>query len=294
MSYTDVWPWRASTRLHRTAVWDTLQMMANGSIFVLLGEQIPALVAAAPRTVLATGHSDPVWLLIYMAVVVGALGALRFAWVWASLKITIIGARRSGRAPPWSGWRVVMVTSLAGVRGAVTLAGVMTLPAALASGEPFPGRELAILLAAGVIVLSLVVASIALPYTLRGLELPAEPSHWVAEQRARAAAAEMALAAIDAAQHEAVEGVAERRRSSAVAMRIADLYRLRIDHHGQAGGDTPARRGKDDDIERRLRLVGLRAEREELLRFGREHGLADLTLRKMVRELDLQEARWGG
>ena len=294
MSFTDVWQWRASTRLHRTAVWDTLQMMANGSIFVLLGEQIPALVAAAPRTVLSTGHGNPWWLLIYMVVVISALGALRFAWVWASLKITIIGARRSGRAPPWSGWRVVMVTSLAGVRGAVTLAGVLTLPTALGTGEPFPTRELAILLAAGVIVLSLVVATLGLPPTLRGLELPAEPTHWASENRARAAAAEGAVLAIEAAQREGDEGSAERHRSAAAATRINDLYRQRIGRHGDTGGDTPARRGKDDDIERRLRLVGLRAEREAVLRFGREHGLADLTLRKMVRELDLQEARWGG
>ena len=294
MSFTEVWHWRASTRLHRTAVWDTLQLIANGSIFVLLGEQIPDLVAAAPRTVLGTGHSDPWWLLGYIAVVVGALGALRFAWVWASLKITIIGARRNGRAPPWAGWRVVMVTSLAGVRGAVTLAGVLTLPAALGNGEPFPGRDLAILLAAGVIVLSLAVATVGLPHTLRGLELPAEPTHWAAEHRARSAAAEGAVAAIEAAQREGVESAADRRRSIAAATRINDLYRLRIGRQGDSVADTPARRGRDDEIERRLRLIGLRAEREALLRIGREHGLDDLTLRKMVRELDLQEARWGG
>ena len=36
MSFMDVWQWRAATRLRRTVVWDTVQFLANGSIFVLL------------------------------------------------------------------------------------------------------------------------------------------------------------------------------------------------------------------------------------------------------------------
>ena len=51
--------WQAITRIRRTAVWETVQFAANGSIFVLLGEQIPSIVDAAPRTVLLTGHHNP-------------------------------------------------------------------------------------------------------------------------------------------------------------------------------------------------------------------------------------------
>jgi len=73
---------RVGTRLRRTAVWDIVQLAANGSIFVLLGEQIPALLAAAPRTVLATGHENAWWLAFYVGVIVVVLGSLRFGWVW--------------------------------------------------------------------------------------------------------------------------------------------------------------------------------------------------------------------
>ena len=62
--------------------------------------------------------------------------------------------------------------SLAGVRGAITLAGILTLPLALDDGTPFPARDLAIFLAAGVIVVTLLAATFALPPILRGLELP--------------------------------------------------------------------------------------------------------------------------
>jgi CPA1 family monovalent cation:H+ antiporter len=288
MSFTDIWPWRAATRLRRTAVWDLVQFAANGSIFVLLGEQIPALVAAAPQTVRLTEHEAPGWLAVYVVVILLGLLAMRFVWVWASLWLTF-----PGRGGLWTGWRVVLVMSLAGVRGAVTLAGVLTLPVLLASGAAFPARELAISLAAGVIVLSLVLASVALPATLRGLRLPAEPSLQVAEDGVRRAAAEVAVLSIEAAQRALAEGRADAYRVDAAAQRIVDLYRPRIARYGDDEA-TSARRAEDDDLERRFRLVGLRAERAEVLRIGRERGLGDVALRRIVRELDHLEARYGG
>lgn len=288
MSFTDIWPWRAATRLRRTAVWDLMQFAANGSIFVLLGEQIPALVAAAPQTVRLTSHEGPGWLVVYVVLILMGLAVLRFAWVWASLWLTF-----PGRGGPWAGWRVVLVMSLAGVRGAVTLAGVLTLPVLLASGAAFPARDLAISLAAGVIVLSLVLAALVLPATLRGLSLPPEPSLKVAEDGVRRAAAEVAVLAIEAAQHTLAEGRADAYRVADAARRIIDLYRPRIARYGDDEA-TSARRGQDDELERRFRLVGLRAERAEVLRIGRERGLGDVALGKIVRELDHLEARYGG
>ena len=288
MSFTDIWPWRAATRLRRTAVWDLMQFAANGSIFVLLGEQIPALVAAAPQTVRLTAHEAPGWLAVYVGVILLGLAALRFVWVWASLWLTF-----PGRGGLWTGWRVVLVMSLAGVRGAVTLAGVLTLPVLLASGEAFPARDLAISLAAGVIVLSLVLASVALPATLRGLRLPAEPSLQVAEDGVRRAAAEVAVQAIEAAQRVLAEGHVDAYRVADAAQRIIDLYRPRIARYGDDEA-TSTRRAEVDELERRFRLVGLRAERAEVLRVGRERGLGDVVLGKIVRELDHLEARYGG
>ena len=68
----------------------------------------------------------------------------------------------AGEMSPSTRRRAVLAMSLAGVRGAITLAGVLALPLKLAGGAPFPGRDLAIFLAAGVIVLSLIMASVGL------------------------------------------------------------------------------------------------------------------------------------
>lgn len=68
--------------------------------------------------------------------------------------------------------RLAAAVSFAGVRGAITLAGVLTFPLAMPDGSPFPARALCILIAAGVIILSLAWASISLPRLLAGLTLP--------------------------------------------------------------------------------------------------------------------------
>jgi CPA1 family monovalent cation:H+ antiporter len=79
-----------------------------------------------------------------------------------------LGAARHGVINAVPGLRTVMIMTVAGVRGALTLAGVLSIPVALASGEPLPGRDLVIFIASGVILMSLLVAVFALPQLLRG------------------------------------------------------------------------------------------------------------------------------
>src|SRR3546814_4647016 len=85
--------------------------------------------------------------------------SLRFLWVWLSFRLTLFRVGQWKQSP---NWRVVAAMSFAGVRGAITLAGVLTLPLAMGDGSPFPARDLAIFLAMGVIIVSLIVASIGL------------------------------------------------------------------------------------------------------------------------------------
>ncbi|HEY4987408.1 MAG TPA: Na+/H+ antiporter, partial [Bradyrhizobium sp.] len=178
------------TRVRRSAVWDLVQFTANGIIFVLLGEQLPQLFTGAARLVYETGHYEPIWLAAYVLAINLALAALRFLWVWTSLRFTLFRAALRGQHPFVPSWRLIAATSLAGVRGTITLAGVLTLPLTMNDGSAFPARDLAVFLAAGVIIVSLVAASVSLPYLLRNLVLPPDPSLQEEEDLARVAAAE--------------------------------------------------------------------------------------------------------
>lgn len=277
----------AATRIRRTTVWDMIQFTANGTIFVLLGEQLPTILAGAADTVRVTGHHEPWWLAIYVVAINVGLAGLRFAWVWLSFRLTLL-RRPESRTQP--NWRIIGAMSFAGVRGAITLAGVLTLPLAMKDGAPFPARDLAIFLAMGVIILSLIAASIGLPLMMRGLEMPAEPSGEAEIDAARIAAAEAAIAEIERTQHRLAEGRKDADAYVAVAARLMDVYRERIDQQTTEPEQMALLR-RDQGIERELRLAALKAERGEIFRRVRDRELGSEAARKLVRELDLSETR---
>ena len=281
----------AATRIRRAVVWDTVQFVANGLIFVILGEQMPSIMARAAEVIQSTQHKEIWWLAVYVFAIVAALAALRFVWVWTSLKLTLF-RKRGKNAPPKVGWRLVAVMSLAGVRGAITLAGILTLPFVLGDGSPMPARNLAIFLAAGVIIVSLVLATVALPRLLKGVELPPEPSHLEDEDRSRVAAASAAMRAIEDTQHAMAEGKSNPDLYAETAARLMEVYRYRIETRTHAEGDDVMLTRKADEIERQLRLAGLAAERAELVRLGRMRLIDEETARKLIREVDLQELRY--
>ena len=284
----------AGARIRRRAVWDMLQFTLNGVIFVLLGEQFPDLIHRARATVATAGHDSMWWLLLYVGAIVAALGVLRFAWVWVALRFTLLRARRSGvdaTSPPR---RIVGAMSAAGARGAITLAGALTLPMTMNDGSPFPARDLAILLASGVILASLVIASVGLPLLLRGLHLPVDEGAAEERDRARIKGAKAAIAEIERAQHRMAEEYGDADRSTDIAARIMDQYRERIDSIGSdmgSDGDARSRKAQEYGMERTLRLVGIRAERAATFDLARRGEISNTLADQLGRELDLADAR---
>ena len=284
---------QAETRVSRSAVWDTIQFALNGIIFVLLGEQLPNVISSASETVRSTGHEELWWLAVYAGAITLALGVLRFIWVWVSLRMTILRRRRAGEPGPPQSLRLVAVISVAGVRGAITLAGALILPLTLTDGTEFPARDLAILLASSVIISSLVGASVFLPLLLKGLRLPSEQVADAAESTARDAAAEAAMLAIEKTQHELAAGRPDPEIYADAAARIMSLYRVRIEGRSQTGAAADRVR-LNDEVERKMRLAGIRAERDKIYGLARDRQIDDDVARKLVRELDLIESRIKG
>jgi len=281
---------QALTRIRRATFWDVIQFAANGIIFVLLGEQLPLILARASETVQLTGHHAPWWLAVYVVAINLGLAAIRFLWVWLSLRLTRFMSRDQRASP---GWRITAAMSFAGVRGAITLAGVFTLPLAMPDGAAFPARDLAVFLAMGVIITSLLAASIGLPWLLNGLTMPAEPSHQAEEDAARVVAAQAAIAAVERVQHDLAEGRSDVDLYVAAAARIMDGYRQRIETR-QGNIEANAAERRSERIERDLRLAALKAERTAIFRMVRKRKLGSELARKLIRELDLLEARYAG
>lgn len=278
----------ASTRVQRTAVWDTVQALLNGFIFVLLGEQLPGMLRTLPLVAEEAHVSNPWYLLGYIFAITVVLGTLRFLWVWVTIGLRSWWAKRQGKAQPAPNGRVLTIIATAGVRGAITLAGILSLPLLLSDGSPFPARDLVIFLAMGVILLSMAIASIALPLLTKNLtEAGPQVTHGGFENIARIAATEAAIRRVETAASEPLKNTNLAIRAEAAA-RVLDIYRRRLEY-----GDYSGEHARDIHLlanaEKQLRLLALRAERDEVYRLRRTHIIDDDIHRKLVREIDLIE-----
>jgi monovalent cation/hydrogen antiporter len=280
-----------ATRMQRAAVWDTLQFALNGVMFVLLGEQLPGILSGAVAAVQESNHENPWWLVVYVLAINLGLAALRFLWVWASVRFSAFLSQLRGlNGAPKPTLRLIAAVSVAGARGAITLAGVLTLPLAIAGDAAFPARNLTIFLAAGVIIMSLTAAGLFLPRLARNLDMSTEHSEQDESEVARMLAAEAAIRAVEKNQHELAADHSDAGIYAEAAARVMDHYRRRIDG-GSQKGEIAARMRRGNEIERWLRLAAVRAERDVIFALGRTQRISDESARRLVREVDLVEER---
>ncbi|MBZ9679713.1 MULTISPECIES: Na+/H+ antiporter [unclassified Mesorhizobium] len=275
-----------SARMQTLSLWATLTFVFNGALFILLGLQLPDIIRKVPPE-LSSRH----WLIEPVATVLIltlCLIGLRFLWIWVGDIAQAIAARIGKRESEPFGFRVRLAGSVAGVRGAITLAGILSLPLALQDGSPFPARDVVIFLAAGVIICSLLIASLALPRIARGLVEPGKDPAAAEERRARVGAANAAIARIESIANEAGEGEAVQARL-AVADSIVAGYRRRIAASDEAD-EARAEAREAGRLELELRVAGIEAERSALRAMFRSQEINDHTMRALFSEITLTEA----
>lgn len=282
----------ALTRMRRSAIWDTIQFTLNGVMFVLLGEQLPDIFKNAVHVVQQTGHHNPWWLLIYATVICLSLAALRFIWIFISIHITKLIKKTPTPLSEQAKLRDILILSLGGVRGAVTLAGVLTLPLLLPSNEAFPSRDLAIFLAATVIIISLITASISLPLLLKSSSHSHPALSPFDEQRQRA---------IQKAKYSASENIKHMlQHSDMVDPTLGDEYYqdlctkllTEFEHNLQSPSDQDTLAQIDYAIERKIRLAIIQSARQSIYKQARDRKISDEVAREIVKQLDYDEVRF--
>jgi monovalent cation/hydrogen antiporter len=279
----------ASSRVRASSTWTMIEFVFNGMVFILLGLQFPHILGRALLDAHETSNAQ-VWRLIgYIAAVATALYAMRFVWVWLLRWFASRSAAKQGVANAVPGLRTAAVTTVAGVRGAVTLAGVLSLPEMLPGGAPLPGRDLAIFIASGVILVSLIVAVVALPLLLSGWRRGKDP-HAAEEPLARTMAAQAAIRAVDEVHDRECANLDESASAYAadVTARVMDLYRRRLAAFDEVRESRELAR-RADALEFRMKLAAMRAERKALLKLRSSQAINDETFNKLMREVDLSE-----
>ncbi|MFJ7883802.1 Na+/H+ antiporter [Pseudomonas sp. NPDC096917] len=295
-SWLDLLPRQTSTRLLNRSVWGLLEFAFNGLIFLLLGLQLPDIIKAV------VSHETTLWpTLLYrcldVAVIFLVLLALRFIWVQSIWRLSGLLRRWRGKGEltmvPTA--RSCWLLTVGGVRGAVTLAGVMSVPLFISKGVDFPERDLLIFIAAGVILLSLVAACIALPLLLRGI--PKSPDDAMRKEvrdawRRTAEAAIHSLEAEEVVEPANPQDAAQAALAAELKARIMSEYRHQLEVFNDSA-EAQALASQMDLLESRLRLKALRAQRLELYNLRRQHEIGDDVLSEILRDLDLSEANLG-
>jgi len=291
-----------SERLQTEGTWSMVEAAFNGAIFLLLGLQLPSIIGASLRE---AGHDA--WILVgYVAAISGALLLMRWAWISLGVQGSLARAHHQGKMAERPSHLLNLATTLAGIRGAVTLAGALSVPMLLNDGQPFPGRDMLVFLATGTILFTLVLGSIALPLILRHLPPPGESPTVREERLARIAACQSAMADLvisdEAIQAHTPEWVAMRQEAMG---RLTQEYRNRINLLDDGTGiatSTEAQRESPEMVRQRkqryvaeieLRLHCIQRERTTLYAERQAHRINDESLRSLVSELDLQEVSMG-
>jgi CPA1 family monovalent cation:H+ antiporter len=267
-------------RIQVYAVWNALTFILNGVVFVLIGLQLPQVLAGI------RGQYGLGALLLYGALFSAVVILLRLLWVFPGAQLSYFIRRRllgqqESTPPP----RNLFVIGWSGLRGVIALAAAMSLPETLSDGSPFPDRNLIIFLTFCVIVATLVGQGLSLPAVIRALGLSGA-------EGANCEQLEAQRIVIEAALHHIEEARArDDPRWAGLYDDLAQHYRERLAAIADSpDGDGPEMHRKYTDLVYEV----LQVEREAAIRLRNERRISDEVLRQIEHDLDLAEARLMG
>jgi CPA1 family monovalent cation:H+ antiporter len=272
---------RADTRQQAQAFWSLTTFLLNGALFVLVGIAVTGAIRdlstiARTRALLAVA--------VISAVVIGS----RLAWSFTTPYVIRVLDRRPQQRLRRVGARARVVSSMAGFRGAVSLAAALAVPKVLDNGQPFPDRDVIVFVTSGVIVVTLVVQGLALPMIVRWARLPDDPGPDRELHLAQITATEEALNALQsvAARLEVDDDVVDRARIE--YSEHLDELRAAADH---PDGQPITHQGPTAYADLRLGLLAVK--RAAVVRLRDERLIDDAVLRQVQWRLDIEERRLG-
>jgi CPA1 family monovalent cation:H+ antiporter len=289
-----------ASRLQTTAVWRLVDFLLEGFVFLLIGQQLPNVIAGLDEYATSTVVTASV-------LTVGVVLLLRPLWLWLTehlpqalhTRLTEQDLDGDGEpddamtpnAPGRLSGREIVVLSWAGTRGVISLAAIFTLPLVTDDGSPFPDRDLLLFCAFLTVLVTLVGQGLTFAPLVRALGLRADAADQARlRNEARIAAVEAALRRLDemeAEQHDDVDDRAIGALRTQLRTRLR-RYRHRLDLLDSAeAGEIPL--SPEYEAAVRLRRAVIEAQRGELLQWRDVGRLPDEGLRTLERELDHEE-----
>ena len=275
-----------ASRLQTTAVWRLIDFLLEGFVFILIGQQLPRVLTGLggyPTSTIVAG----------LGVTLGVVLLLRPIWLVVTqflpprLHTRLGGGERSGDGA-LSG-REVLIMSWSGTRGVITLAAIFSLPLVTDGGAPFPGRDVLLLCAYAVVLVTLIGQGLTFAPIVRATGIRADAAGEALERNeVRTAAAHAGLARLEQlAEDQDTPDEAVRAMRAGLEHRL-ERYQRRADIlEGAENGEIPVSPTYEAALTARRAIID--AQRDELLRWRDAGRLTDSSLRILERELDLEE-----
>jgi monovalent cation/hydrogen antiporter len=272
-----------ATRLQDFALWQAMVLILESFAFLLIGLQLPKVISELE------GIRASVLIWSSLAVFATVIG-LRITWMYLFAYLPPLLSRRIREREPTPPPSQVFVLAWAGMRGVVSLAAAAGVPLTTLSGEPFPGRPHLVFLTFVVVVGTLLLHGLTLPWVIRLLHVRGDDP-----QKDQLAAVQAQDRAARAAANRLDELLADSQSSSDVPERAAEVLRhwntRRLNGAWERLGRTDEEIGESPTAAfRRLRLEMLAAERKTFIEERDAGRINDEVLRSMLHGLDLEEA----
>jgi Na+/H+ antiporter len=269
------------SRLQGINVWEAIAFVLNGFVFILIGLEFPVIIKG-----LGPGGWEPA--ITYSLLITGILIITRFASMAGAVIVTKIMANFITVADRNPGWRAPMVLGWTGMRGVVSLAAALSIPVALRSGEAFPDRDLILFITFTVIIVTLVLQGLTLPYVIRLANMP-DPDFTVSpEQQKQLIRKKISMLSLKILDDKYPEQLIHNDMVKALQLRLTADMELLKDW------------GKEDTVARadtfykdyRIIMDDLMSEQRALLKtLNKKENISDDIIRQQLELLDLEEEK---
>jgi len=271
----------AENRIEAYTMWTIVVFVLEGLIFILIGLDLPVVSRALGDQSIPEVIRDGL-------VVSAAIIAVRLLWIYPAAYIPRAFRAWRGKPPHYPAWRRVLFVGWAGIRGADSLVIALALPLTTAAARPFPRRGLIIVVTFIVILMTLVIQGLTLTPVLKLLKLAGpDDAEDREELQARLRTAQAGVARLGRL-------IDEQPALAPIARTVRDRHQHRI--HRYAERAQHRRHARDERAAADYRFVRgamLDAEREELLRLRDAGVVGDAVVRRLQRDLDLEQLLLG-
>ncbi|MDZ4710874.1 MAG: Na+/H+ antiporter [bacterium] len=270
------------SRIQAYGFWKTLIFILNGLVFILIGLQLPVIVAGLE------GYS--ITEAIKYGLIISVITILiRFIWMYPAAFIPRYLSKKIRTHEANPGWKTPLIVSWAGMRGVVSLASALSIPLLASGNNPFPHRNLILFITFIVIFITLVIQGLSLPLLIRLLkleEIDGEISEAEQETGINVYLKKAALKRlnekykVECTDNELIDNM-KKQLESDIGLSVQKLESLKCDDF------------EEQEVELMNEVVRdlIAIQRKELFILRKKNLFTDEVLRKQEAQLDLDEAK---